>query len=577
MSTDAQLKGDSLRRQLENSQRYISEHDLELVDDLRDLGVSAFRGANVEHGALGKFIQAVRNGHIESGSFLIVEAFDRISRQPPRIAMQLILELINNGIKVVTLANKQIYSSESYDALQLITSIIEMSTAAEESSKKSQRVKAAWQAGRNKINTRKLTSRGPAWLSYNSITQQFEPIPDRVEIIRRIFDEAIKGIGAYTIAKRLNDDRVPTFGSSKRWQPSSVSFIITSPRVIGEFQLHREEAGIRISEGEPIKGYFPSVVPYDVYYAAQAARLGRKATGGGRKGKFFSNIFAKLVYCRYCGSRMLYEDKGAGPKGGTYFVCMSIPTGSDCIRTRWRYDDFEASFLAFVQQVDLGSIFAAEQDTARRTSLETEIASLKGQLLLLRQKRDRTFELQISGDVDVLFIAGKLREFDEQIQKEEAKIRAAQVALSAMSDVASRFYESRDQIKSLIDSVRAKNGDSYKTRAQIATRLQSLIERIEVASEGQAPSNRRIDKFFRTIATDEGSDPSQREDALETLNLHRKAISDKENLRFFSVKFKDGTIQIVWPAADDPLKFERKVAPVYVFGDEEIQVVSPRS
>jgi DNA invertase Pin-like site-specific DNA recombinase len=85
MSTDAQLKGDSLRRQLESSSRYIADNNLELVEDLRDLGVSAFRGANVEYGALGRFIQAVRSGHIPEGSYLIVEAFDRISRQPTRI------------------------------------------------------------------------------------------------------------------------------------------------------------------------------------------------------------------------------------------------------------------------------------------------------------------------------------------------------------------------------------------------------------------------------------------------------------------------------------------------------------
>ena len=38
MSTDAQLKGDSLRRQLENSSRYIADNNLELVEDLAGSG-----------------------------------------------------------------------------------------------------------------------------------------------------------------------------------------------------------------------------------------------------------------------------------------------------------------------------------------------------------------------------------------------------------------------------------------------------------------------------------------------------------------------------------------------------------
>lgn len=573
MSTDAQLKGDSLRRQLENSQRYIAENDLDLVDDLRDLGVSAFRGANVEYGALGQFIEAVRNGLIDPGSFLIVEAFDRISRQPPRIALQLILELINSGITVVTLANKQKYSSENYDTQQLIISIIEMTTAAEESAKKSQRVTAAWQSARNKINNRKLTSRGPAWLKYSVEAKQFEAIPERVGVIQRIFDEAIIGIGAFTIAKRLNDDGVPTFGKSSRWQPSSVNKIIASPAVIGEFQLHKQEEGLRIAEGQPVKGYFPPVIADDVYYSAQAARMGRRTKGGGRKGKYFSNIFAKLVYCYYCGSRMLFEDKGEGPKGGTYFVCMSIPTGSDCVRTRWRYDDFEASFLAFVQQVDLGSIFTAEKDATKRASFEAEIASSRGQLLLHEQKRDKVFELFTKGDMKDPYIATKLGEFAARIAKEEQKIIAVQDALNLLSDTAAKFYDSRDQIKDLIDRVKAKSDDNYKTRAQIASRLKSLIDRIDVASVGQSRSNERIAKFFERIRDDATSDHELREKAADVASLHQGLIDDKEHLKFFSVKFKDGTTQVVWPSENDPLQFEQRIAPVYEILGERIQLV----
>ena len=66
MSTDAQLKGDSLRRQVELSRRYAEEYGLELVDEdaFRDIGVSAFKGANVESGALGRFLRAVDQGTV---------------------------------------------------------------------------------------------------------------------------------------------------------------------------------------------------------------------------------------------------------------------------------------------------------------------------------------------------------------------------------------------------------------------------------------------------------------------------------------------------------------------------------
>ena len=75
MSTDMQIKGDSLRRQLEQSVAYAADHGLELVEDfpLKDLGVSAFKGAHVIGGALGRFLEAVRTQAIAPGSYLLVE------------------------------------------------------------------------------------------------------------------------------------------------------------------------------------------------------------------------------------------------------------------------------------------------------------------------------------------------------------------------------------------------------------------------------------------------------------------------------------------------------------------------
>lgn len=71
MSTDAQLKGDSLRRQTELSQRYADSHGLKLVEEakLHDIGVSAFKGDNVATGALGKFLGALNSGQVPRGSY----------------------------------------------------------------------------------------------------------------------------------------------------------------------------------------------------------------------------------------------------------------------------------------------------------------------------------------------------------------------------------------------------------------------------------------------------------------------------------------------------------------------------
>lgn len=58
MSTPEQAQGDSLKRQFEGAREYASAHGLELVEDLRDIGVSACRGQNCTEGTLGEFLKA---------------------------------------------------------------------------------------------------------------------------------------------------------------------------------------------------------------------------------------------------------------------------------------------------------------------------------------------------------------------------------------------------------------------------------------------------------------------------------------------------------------------------------------
>jgi DNA invertase Pin-like site-specific DNA recombinase len=136
MSTDLQLKGDSRRRQLELSQRYATHHGLQLVEGfgLEDIGVSAFKGANVSDGALGQFLEAVRAKKIERGSYLLVESLDRLSRQEVLKSLDIFIGLIKRGINIVTLSDERVYTAETTKFEDLILSIAIMSRVAHQES-----------------------------------------------------------------------------------------------------------------------------------------------------------------------------------------------------------------------------------------------------------------------------------------------------------------------------------------------------------------------------------------------------------------------------------------------------------
>ena len=110
MSTDLQLKGDSRRRQLALSRAYAESNGLDLAKDaeLEDIGISAFKGANVSEGALGRFLEAVKSGAVPPGSYLLVESLDRLSRQQVSTALSLFLRIIEADIVLVTLFDNNV-------------------------------------------------------------------------------------------------------------------------------------------------------------------------------------------------------------------------------------------------------------------------------------------------------------------------------------------------------------------------------------------------------------------------------------------------------------------------------------
>jgi DNA invertase Pin-like site-specific DNA recombinase len=538
-STDEQRLGDSERRQLELSSSYAKAHGLDLVeDDFADRGISAFRGAHVQEGKFGRFMSDVRDGRIVRGSVLLVESFDRLSRQNPLDALDIFRALIQAGIKIVTLNDNREYSdTNSSDLGNLVTMLVIASRAHEESKTKSDRVAKAWANKRKNAGSIKLTAKCPAWLRLSADRKQYEKIEDRAAIVKHIFEQSAAGIGIYTIVRALNERRVPTFGSSREWHESYLKKILDNRATIGEFQPHRLVNGKRVPDGDVEKGYFPRVVSDDLFYRAKQGRaqrlIGDKGIGaGGRKGENISNLFQGVASCVYCGSKMLYINKGSG---NTYLVCSKAQRGLGCEKTRWRYDDFEASFIEFVDELDIASVVNSDQHEQDRTRLTNEIESIKAKLTSLEQIRDRTYKLLGDETVSDDYLSKKFQELRQQIVDEKTALENKQQELSSLKSESVDLQELQD----IIERLQGKGEDVYKLRAQIASRIKSWGATIFIASRGTAPlieQEKKRGTRDPIIASASTADPE----------LHKP---------WFEVRFwKQKRIILVQPNPDDPTK-----------------------
>jgi hypothetical protein len=231
--------------------------------------------------------------------------------------------------------------------------------------------------------------------------------------VQQIFEDTAAGIGVYSVANRLNKANVATFGGPNGWHPSYVAKILNNRAVLGEFQPSVLKGNRPVAEGEPIKGYFPAIIAEGLYHQAQFAKSQRRGSGAGRKGTAFANLFSGIAKCAYCRSPVLFENKGARAKGGTYLSCSGAKRQRGCHSARWRYRDFEASFLAFVEELDVESVINATSHVEKRARLEREIAALKGELSTVNTQMEKTYAILNQGG-PVEFITRKLNDLESR-------------------------------------------------------------------------------------------------------------------------------------------------------------------
>ena len=478
-STDEQGSGDSARRQLALGTEYAAKNGLLLPKEhiLEDFGISAFRGANIKTGKLGQFMKMLAGGEIKPGTILLVEDIDRLSRQTPVDAVFQFYDLLQKGVKIVTLRDGRIYEKSTTDLGSLVTSFVTISRANEESNIKSMRGAQAWKRKRERAKEKKLTKACPKWVKPDENLTAFHLIPERAAVVKQIIDWSLAGIGIDATATRLNRDKIPTFGRSTGWEKSTITNILTSPAIFGVYQPHTKHKEIkRRPAGDPVPDYFPAIIDEQTYLRIQKGRKSRRILGMGRKGNSYSNLFTKIAVCGECGQPMLFEKKGQPPRSYKYFYCRGYRR-QKCDAKPWRYDLFERAFLTHVKDLDFSSLFA---------NGVSEVEQLR-QLIETKNDELRTIDLKMRGLTDLFadpahadskHISTRLLELESQAREVgQSKVNLLRRCdeLHAQAQAAS----DTDHMKLLLDLNKAE-GDQFLKRSKIAQRIRDLVEEIRV-------------------------------------------------------------------------------------------------
>lgn len=506
-STPEQSFGDSERRQIENGRRWAADLGAEYLDEYRDAGMSAARGKNRKKGDLARLIADVKAARFGNRQVYIgVESIDRLSREimigddPQAGALRLFLQLMD--MRLYPVIRGQLIT---HDFLRKQPSywhqiIGEMNRAAEETESnrliETNATKRANALAGNHLfgghrcpgflrpNKDYRPGRGNMGGEYEFVVNRDDTgkvIEDRKEIVERMIDECLRGIGAPTIANRLNDENVPPFDQRKRekgdggWYPGSVLHILKNPALFGQWQPHRYIDGKRVKDGDPKDDYFPALIDRDKFDLIQATLKGRRMSGG-RRGKRYANLFEGLGQCGCpsCNAGLIRDEKS---KTLAYLRCSKSKRRKCDMKASMPYAGFEACLLDLMgvgMQQMIAAIVAPSDDAQAALSVcEAAVADGEARIADL-------FERFGSSSVAAIRDGAA-----KQIEQLGVELEANKVKLARLREDArmTRYMIADDGFISRVAEAKAKLNSQdertqYDARAALAQEFRRHIEAI---------------------------------------------------------------------------------------------------
>lgn len=484
----------SEERQLANTIAYSKRANLVIDEVLTDKGRSAFNGQNLTKGELGKLASRIESGEVRH---LIVEELDRLSRRPPGDMMTWIIPLLRAGLALHIANTGQVITEDTVnrDFGGFVTMMSSAFVAYEFSRKQQDRGNAAWEKRRSAAKEGQATSRHRArkWLKWNPVTKVYEPLPERVALIKEMFALRIDGMGKSAIARLFNtraltDPRYRVWPSTARepnaWTPSAIARIVQDTAVLGFVQYSRFPRGAdkRVPIGDPVQVY-PAIIDEVTFARANSKRVENQLAHQGR-GRALSNLLGQVSVCGECGGRVTamgssrWRTNKAGERHQHYYLyCTAAKNDKTCTNQQgWRYHPIEQTILSTLLTL---SIDTNDDNLVIEAEGQVEIAEQT--LSKLKTQADRILHLVMDGDeaANRLYAAKKQEIEDASQRLSEARRALLDARGSLTSD------EQLERVAALRTAMESDDEmERYQARSVVKAALRDLVERVTFNSKG---------------------------------------------------------------------------------------------
>lgn len=293
-----------------------------------------------------------------------------------RDGLQALLRDCEDG-KIDLIITKSInrFSRNTTDCLEMVRKLVEM-----ENSK--------WSIRRRYQNGTFIISYPP--YGYANIEGEMRIVPEEAEVVKRIFAECLAGTGTYTIAKRLNENHIPTKKNGK-WHGGTVNGILTNEKYTGDvlFQkTYTDDSFNRHTNYGEVDQFFcenhhEAIISHEDFERVQEVLAQRAAEkGNGINTSRYQNryTFSGKIICGECGTT--FKRRTHYKPSGDYiaWTCgQHIENRHACTMLYVEESAIKSAFTTMINKLVFG----------HQRMLKPMLSSLKG-----TDDRDRLIQIQ---------------------------------------------------------------------------------------------------------------------------------------------------------------------------------------
>ena len=235
-SSTKQMGNSSIDRQSETLKSWLFAHpNVVVMDEFIDEAISGWTGKHIKDGSLGILLEAIGEGLIPKGSLILVEHFSRLSRMDQDRTLDLIRQIWDADISIITVGDGAVYAPKDRNKLEKrIRLVLEIDKAYSDSLWRSEKVKASYVRREKLADEEGKTPalRRPFWLDKSGKLNKY------AIVVKDMFELYLSGLGQMLILKTLKE-KYPTFRPVQKMNATTIIRWVTSENTIGKWRGYK--------------------------------------------------------------------------------------------------------------------------------------------------------------------------------------------------------------------------------------------------------------------------------------------------------------------------------------------------